>query len=148
MVVNKIKTLEEIFKSKINTNEDILGSICLQLIMVDIFKVLGLFPRSVSGDTFGKIVYAYSNDIMQMEEAVMEAIKLSKPKFDSDTNKSENFVDSKTEQLVNHGDISYETSHNIPKGTIIINISDFPITNKDNLLFENGTVNFLNVVGR
>ncbi|XP_063924636.1 fatty acid synthase-like [Zophobas morio] len=148
LVVNKIKTLEEIFKSKINTNEDILGSICLQLIMVDIFKVLGLFPRSVSGATFGKIVYAYSNDIMQMEEAVMGAIKLSKPKFDSDTNKSENFVDSKTEQLVNHGDISYETSHNIPKGTIIINISDFPITNKDNLLFENGTVNFLNVVGR
>ncbi|XP_063924749.1 fatty acid synthase-like [Zophobas morio] len=148
LVVNKIKTLEEIFKSKIDTHEDILGSICLQLIVVDIFKVLELFPSSVSGDTFGKIVCDYRNDVIQMEEAVTEAIKLSNPKFDSNMNKLENLVDSKAQQSVNHGDINYETYNNIAKGTVIINISDFPITDKDNLLIENSTVNFLNLVGR
>ena len=78
LVVNKVKTLGEILESKLKGNEDTLGSMCLQLILIDIIKKLEVFPVGVFGDTFGKIVAAYYYNVIQLEEAVLAAIKLSK----------------------------------------------------------------------
>ncbi|KAJ3652398.1 hypothetical protein Zmor_018367 [Zophobas morio] len=137
LVANNAKTLEEMLDSKTNTDENVLGSMCLQLIVVDIFKELELFPTSVSGDAFGTIVCSYCNKIIQLEEAVLDAIKLSNLKFDSNMNfpTLQNLIYSKN-------------NNNVPRGTITLNISDLPTTDEDNLLVRNGNVNFLDVIGR
>ncbi|KAJ3652400.1 hypothetical protein Zmor_018369 [Zophobas morio] len=144
LMANNVKTLEEILELETKGDENILGSICLQLLLVDIFKKLELFPSSVSGDAFGTIVSSYCKEVIQLEEAVLDAIKLSNMNFPT----IQNSAYLKNQEFMKDDYYSFENFNNISKSTIILNISDLPITDKDNLLIQNGKVNFLDVVGR
>ena len=149
LVSYKVKTLKEILQSEKNEKEDVLGSICLQLTLVDIIKELQLFPTGVFGDTSSRIVTAYYNDVIQLKEAVSAAIKLSHVNFDSNTNfqTSPNLRDL-DKNLMKEDYSTYAKSIKPSKGTIILNVSDLLLSDEDNLLVENGSVNLLGLLGR
>ncbi|KAJ3652436.1 hypothetical protein Zmor_018400 [Zophobas morio] len=150
LMLNKVKTFKEILETKTKVEEDALGSICLQLMLADVIKELELFPTCVSGDTSGKIVTAYYNNVIQLKDAVSAAIKFSKVNFDSNLNSQTfpNLVNSKDRELVNENCLTYENGNKLLKGTVILNISDLPLNGEDNLLVENGRVNLLGLLGR
>ncbi|KAJ3652435.1 hypothetical protein Zmor_018399 [Zophobas morio] len=150
LMLNKVKTFKEILETKTKVEEDALGSICLQLMLVDIIKELELFPIGVSGDTSGKIVTAYYNNVVQLKDAVSAAIKFSKVNFDSNLNSQTlpSLVNSKDRELVKENCLTYENGHKLLKGTVILNISDLPLNGEDNLLVQNGGVNLLGLLGR
>ncbi|XP_063925092.1 fatty acid synthase-like [Zophobas morio] len=137
LVHNKVRTLKEILERKRNVDEDTLGSICLQLILVDILKELELFPIRVFGETSGKIATAYHYNVIQLNEAVSAAIKLSKVNSNS---KDKNI--SKEDYSI------YPNSYKPSKSTVVLNISDLRLNDGDNLLVENGSVNLLGTLGR
>ncbi|KAJ3652395.1 hypothetical protein Zmor_018364 [Zophobas morio] len=127
LVHYEIKTLKEILESRTKQDDDVLGSICIQLIMVDVMKHLELSPSGVFGDTYGKIVVAYYHNVIQLKEALANVIELLNLKYKELTN--ENF----TKPV---------------KRTILLNISDFPHNDDDILLVENGRVKLLSLLGR
>ncbi|KAJ3652430.1 hypothetical protein Zmor_018395 [Zophobas morio] len=149
LVSYKVKTLKEILQSEKNEKEDVLGSICLQLTLVDIIKELKLFPTGVFGDTSSRIVTAYYNGVIQLKEAVSAAIKLSHVNFDSNMNfqTSPNLRDL-DQNLMKEDYSTYAKSIKPSKGTIILNVSDLLLSDEDNLLVENGSVNLLGLLGR
>ena len=150
MVHNKVRTLKEILETKTNVDEETLGSICLQLILVDILKELELFPISVFGETSGKIATAYHYNVIQLNEAVSAAIKLSKVNPDSNMNFQTlpNLMDSKDKNISKEDYSIYPNSFKPSKGTVVLNISDLRLNDGDNLLVENGSVNLLGLLGR
>ena len=134
---NNVKSFQEILNSTTEPIEDVLGSICLQLIVVDILKMLQLSPTGLFGDSFGKIVVAYNYNVMKLEDAVSAAIKFSKKSIP-------NIVDSKLKELMGDG---YENIINRSKPTLTLNISDLPHNCDNNLVGENGDFNLLVLLG-
>ncbi|KAJ3652416.1 hypothetical protein Zmor_018384 [Zophobas morio] len=149
LVLNKVKTLKEILENK-TVNEDALGSICVQLILVDIIKNLELFPTCVSGDASGKIVTAYYYNVIQLKEAVSAAIEFSQINSDSNMNFQTlpSLVDSKDKNLMREDYLTLETCLKSSKSTVILNVSDLSLNGEDNLLVENSDVNLLGLLGR
>ena len=150
MVLNKVKTLKEILLSQTIANEDALGSICLQLILVDIIKELELCPTGIFCDTSCTIVSAYYYNDIELEEAVLAATELSKVNFGSNMSfqTSRKLVDLKSRQSVKEDYLTYEIAVKPSKGTIILNLSDLALCGENNLLVQDGTGNLLGLFGR
>ena len=85
-MLNKANTLDKILEIETKIDEDVLGSICLQLILVDVIKELELLPTGIFGDISGKIVTAYYYNVIGLEESVSIAIKFIKQNFGSNMN--------------------------------------------------------------
>ncbi|KAJ3652391.1 hypothetical protein Zmor_018361 [Zophobas morio] len=138
LIFNNVKSFQEILKCTTEPVEDVLGSICLQLIVVDIFKILQLSHIVLFGDSFGKIVVAYYFNVIKLEDAVSAAIKFSKKNIT-------NIVDSKLKELMGDG---YENIINQSKPTLTLNITDLHHNGENNLVGENGDINFLDEIYR
>ncbi|XP_063924503.1 fatty acid synthase-like [Zophobas morio] len=149
LVLNKVKTFKEILETKTNVDEEVLGSICLQLILVGIIKELKLFPTRVFGVASGKIAAAYCNNFIQLKEAVSTAVKLSKANSDINLNFQllSNLMDSKNKNMLNEDYSTFLNSKKASVGTLL-NISDLWLSDEDNLLVENGGLNLLYLLGR
>ena len=147
---NKVKALKEILESQTKVNEDALGSICLQLILVDVIKELELCPTGIFGDTCGTIVSAYYHNVIKLEEAVLAAIELGKVNFVSNMNfqTSAKLLDSKDKESMKKVYLNYEDFIKPSKGTIILNLSDRELSGENNLLVQDGTGNLLGLFGR
>ncbi|KAJ3652394.1 hypothetical protein Zmor_018363 [Zophobas morio] len=137
LMFNNVKSFQEILNSTTEPVEDVVGSICLQLIVADIFKTLQLSPTGLFGESFGKIAVAYYYNVIQLEDAVSAAIKFSKKNIP-------NIVDYKLQQLIGKG---YENIINRSKPTLTLNISDLPHNGENNLVGENGDFNLLVLLG-
>ena len=144
---NNVKTLKELLDAKTKVNEDALGSICVQLILVDIIKDLECFPTCVFGN---KIATAYYNNIVQLEEAVSAAIEFSQMNSDANLNFQTlpDLADSKEKNQTKGDYLTCQNFIKSSKGAVILNISDLPLNGEDNLLVQNGDVNLLDLLGR
>ncbi|KAJ3652417.1 hypothetical protein Zmor_018385 [Zophobas morio] len=147
LVRNNVKTLKELLDAKTKVNEDALGSICVQLILVDIIKDLECFPTCVFGN---KIATAYYNNIVQLEEAVSAAIEFSQMNSDANLNFQTlpDLADSKEKNQTKGDYLTCQNFIKSSKGAVILNISDLPLNGEDNLLVQNGDVNLLDLLGR
>ncbi|KAJ3653408.1 hypothetical protein Zmor_012661 [Zophobas morio] len=150
LVLNKMKSLKEILESQTKANEDALGSMCLQLILVDIIRELELCPTGIFCDTSCTIVSAYYYNDIELEEAVLAATELSKVNFGSNMSfqTSRKLVDLKSRQSVKEDYLTYEIAVKPSKGTIILNLSDLALSDENNLLVQDGGVNLLELLGR
>ena len=145
-----MKSLKEILESQTKANEDALGSICLQLILVDIIRELELCPTGIFCDTSCTIVSAYYYNDIELEEAVLAATELSKVNFGSNMSfqTSRKLVDLKSRQSVKEDYLTYENAVKPSKGTIILNLSDVARSDENNLLVQDDGINLLELLGR
>jgi hypothetical protein len=164
LATKNVNILDTILKDQIQ-EDNILGAIAVQAGLVDVLKSLDLVPTAVYGDSWGKIVRAYYYDLITIEETALAAYKTSQEpsnihldaiaKFDSlvkSVPKRQDRYFSKTPNLPNlelrgHS-LSHETLLKLSKNSLVLNVSDQKLDNKDVLIVEGNLVNFLEVLGR
>jgi hypothetical protein len=152
--------LDTILKDQIQ-EDNILGAIVVQAGLVDVLKSLELIPTAVYGDSWGKIVSNYYYDLITIEETALTAYKISQDpsnvhfdgiaKFNGllkSVPKRQDRYFSKTPNLANLQLRSHSTLIKMPKNSLVLNVSDQKLDNKDVLLLEGNLVNFLEVLGR
>jgi fatty acid synthase len=164
LATKNVNILDTILKDQIQ-QDNILGAIAVQAGLVDVLKSLDVIPTAVYGDSWGKIVSAYYYDLITIEETALTAYKISQEqsnvhfdgiaKFNSllkSVPKRQDQYFSKTPNLQNlelHGhSLSHETLLKMPKNSLVLNVSDQQLDNKDVLHLEGNLVNFLEVLGR
>jgi hypothetical protein len=139
--------------------DNLLGAIAVQVGLVDLLKSLELLPTAVYGDSWGKIVSDYYHDLITIEEAALTAYKISQEssnihfddiaKFNSlfkpVPKRQDRYFSKNLKNLELRG---HETLLKIPKNSLVLNVSDQKLDNKDVLLLEGNLVNFLEVLGR
>jgi hypothetical protein len=164
LATKNVNILNTIVKDQIQ-EDNFLGAIAVQAGLVDVLKSLELIPTAVYGDSWGKIVSDYYYDLITIEETALTAYKISQDpsnvhsdgiaKFNSllkSVPKRQDRYFSKTPNLPNlelrgHS-LSHETLLELPKNSLVLNVSDQNLDNKDVLLVEGNLVNFLEVLGR
>ena len=130
------------------THEDNLGSICVQVGVVDMLKLLELHPAAVFGDSFGKLTTTYYYGISSLDETILTAIKISQLDFDSDLHFKADFAKLQTQDKKRSDVLSSQDLVDTHKKHFVLNVSDAHLNCKDELLVEDRVVNFLSVLGR
>ncbi|KAH0813343.1 hypothetical protein GEV33_009449 [Tenebrio molitor] len=168
LATKNVNISDAISKDQIQ-EDNLLGAIAVQAGLVDVLKSLELIPTAVYGDSWGKLVSAYYYDVITIEETVLTVYKISQKQSDFESNmlfdaipefksllksvtKRRDRYFCKTPNLPNlefrgHS-LSHETLLNMPKNSLVLNVSDQQLDNKDVLLVEGNLVNFLEVLGR
>jgi hypothetical protein len=164
LATKNVNILDTILKDQIQ-EDNILGAIAVQVGLVDVLKSLELIPTAVYGDSWGKIIRAYYYDLITIEETALTAYKISQESsnihFDSiakfssllkSVPKRQDPYFSKTPNLANlqlrgHS-LSHEMLIKMPKNSLVLNVSDQKLDNKEVLILEGNLVNFLEVLGR
>jgi hypothetical protein len=158
LATKNVNILDTILKDQIQ-KDNLLGAIAMQVGLVDLLKTLELLPTAVYGDSWGKIVSDYYYDLITIEEAALTAYKISQEpsnihfddiaKFNSllkpVPKRQDRYFSKNLKNLEFRG---HETLLKIPKNSLVLNVSDQKLDNKDVLLLEGNLVNFLEILGR
>jgi hypothetical protein len=158
LATKNVNILDTILKDQIQ-KDNLLGAIAMQVGLVDLLKTLELLPTAVYGDSWGKIVSDYYYDLITIEEAALTAYKISQEpsnihfddiaKFNSllkpVPKRQDRYFSKNLKNLELRG---HETLLKIPKNSLVLNVSDQKLDNKDVLLLEGNLVNFLEILGR
>jgi hypothetical protein len=158
LATKNVNILDTFLKDQIQ-KDNLLGAIAMQVGLVDLLKSLVLLPTVVYGDSWGKIVSDYYYGLITIEEAALTAYKVSQEssnihfdgiaKFNSllkpVPKRQDRYFSKNLKNLELRG---HETLLKIPKNSLVLNVSDQKLDNKDVLLLEGNLVNFLEVVGR
>jgi hypothetical protein len=133
LATKNVNILDTILKNQIQ-EDNIVGAIAVQIGLVDVLKSLELIPTAVYGDSWGKIVSSYYDDVITIEETVLTAYKINQ--------KPSDFV---SNALFNG---TVELKEKMSKNSFVLNVSDQHLNNKDLLLAEGNAVMFLEMLGR
>jgi hypothetical protein len=156
LAIKNVNILDTILKNQIQKG-NLLGAIAVQVGLVDLLKSLELLPTAVYGDSWGKIVSDYYYDLITIEEAALTAYKISQEPLNFDDiakfnsllkpvpKRQDRYFSKNLKNLELRG---HETLLKIPKNSLVLNVSDQKLDNKDVLLLEGNLVNFLEVLGR
>lgn len=134
--INKILSGKNFLKNDSEGHQqNLLGSIFVQLGLVDILKELEVYPAAVYGDSWGKLATGYYYGALTLEECLKTA-----------TNLTQNSLEFEPELLNNKLRSDSLTHDNLTK--LVLNVSDSSLNNRDVLVTDGEKIKLLQTIGR